>query len=136
MEKPSSKDNPTFSSEMIDEKRYYPRMNGRYVFINAIEKMPEAVWAALDKNNMTIDDIDHLIPHQANERISLMVAKKLGIPESKVIRNIYKYGNTTAASIPIAFDQALKSGRIREGDAVMLTAFGSGFTWASALIKW
>jgi 3-oxoacyl-[acyl-carrier-protein] synthase-3 len=136
MEKPSPIDNPTFSSTMIEEKKYFPRMNGRNVFINAVEKMPEAVWAALEKNNMTIDDVDHLIPHQANERISLMVAKKLGIPESKVIRNIYKCGNTTAASIPIVLDQALKSGRIKAGDTVMLTAFGSGFTWASALIKW
>jgi 3-oxoacyl-[acyl-carrier-protein] synthase III len=136
MEKPSPKDNPTFSSKLIEEKRYFPRMNGRNVFINAVEKMPEAVWAALEKNKMTIDDVDHLIPHQANERISLMVAKKLGIPESKVIRNIYKYGNTTAASIPIALDQSLKSGRIKAGDTVMLTAFGSGFTWASAFIQW
>ncbi|MBN2246594.1 MAG: ketoacyl-ACP synthase III [Candidatus Aminicenantes bacterium] len=136
MEKPSPKDNPTFCSKMIEEKRYFPRMNGRNVFINAVEKMPEAVWAALEKNQLTIDDVDHLIPHQANERISLMVAKKLGIPESKVIRNIYKYGNTTAASIPIALDQSLKSGRIKTGDKVMLTAFGSGFTWASAFIQW
>jgi 3-oxoacyl-[acyl-carrier-protein] synthase-3 len=136
MESPSPKDNPVFSYDIIDSKRCFPRMNGRQVFINAVEKMPEAVWAALRFNDMTIDDVDHLIPHQANERISLMVAKKLGIPVSKVIRNIDRIGNTTAASIPIAMDEAIKEGRITEGDIVVLTAFGSGFTWASAVIRW
>lgn len=136
MEAPSPRDNPVFSYEMIDSKRCYPKMNGRQVFVNAVEKMPEAVWAALKHNGLTIDEVDHLIPHQANERISLMVAKKLGIPVSKVIRNIDRVGNTTAASIPIALDEALKDGRIKEGDIVVFTAFGSGFTWASAVIKW
>jgi len=136
METPSPKDNPTFSYDMIDNKKYYPKMNGRHVFINAVEKMPEAVWAALKHNNLTIDDVDHLIPHQANDRISLMVAQKLGIPVPKVIRNISRLGNTTAASIPIAFDEALLEGRIKKGDIIVLTAFGSGFTWASAVIRW
>jgi 3-oxoacyl-[acyl-carrier-protein] synthase-3 len=136
METPSPKDNPTFSYDMIDSKRCYPKMNGRHVFINAVEKMPEAVWAALKHNNLTIDDVDHLIPHQANDRISLMVAQKLGIPVPKVIRNISRLGNTTAASIPIAFDEALLEGRIKKGDIIVLTAFGSGFTWASAVIRW
>jgi 3-oxoacyl-[acyl-carrier-protein] synthase-3 len=101
-----------------------------------VEKMPEAVWAALKHNNLTIDDVDHLIPHQANDRISLMVARKLGIPVPKVIRNISRLGNTTAASIPIAFNEALLEGRIKKGDIIVLTAFGSGFTWASAVIRW
>lgn len=136
METPSPKDNPTFSYDMIDSKRCYPKMNGRHVFINAVEKMPEAVWAALKHNNLTIDDVDHLIPHQANDRISLMVAQKLGIPVPKVIRNISRFGNTTAASIPIALDEALLEGRIKKGDLIVLTAFGSGFTWASAVIRW
>lgn len=135
MEKPSPKDNPTFRKEYIDEKRYYPSMNGRNVFKNASEKMPEVVKIALEENGLTIDDVDHLIPHQANDRISMMVAKILRIPVEKVIRNIDRMGNTTAASIPIALDEALKSGRIKEGDTVVLTAFGSGYTWGSAVIK-
>lgn len=135
MEKPSPKDNPTFKKEYIDEKKYYPCMNGRNVFKNASEKMPEAVKIALEENGLTIEDVDHLIPHQANDRISLMVAKILRIPVEKVIRNIDRMGNTTAASIPIALDESLKSGRIKEGDTVVLTAFGSGYTWGSAVIK-
>jgi 3-oxoacyl-[acyl-carrier-protein] synthase-3 len=136
METPSPLDKPTFSYGMIDSKRCYPRMNGRNVFVNAVEKMPEAVRTALAHNGLTIEDVDHLIPHQANDRISLMVAKKLGIPVPKVIRNIDRYGNTTAASIPIALDEAVREGRIRKGDIIAMTAFGSGFTWGSALLRW
>lgn len=136
MEKPSPKDYPTFYKEFLEDKKYYPKMNGRNVFINAVVKMPEAVHAALKANNLTINDVDHLIPHQANERISLMVAQKLGIPTEKVIRNIYRVGNTTSASIPIILDEAVREGRIKKGDLIILTAFGSGFTWASAAIRW
>ncbi len=136
MEKPSPKDRPTFSEEMLQGKGYFPHMNGRNVFKNAVAKMPEAVRAALEFNDLTIDDVDHLIPHQANERISLMVAHNLKIPVDKVIRNIDRFGNTTAASIPIALDEALQEGRIKTGDIVVLTAFGSGFTWASTVMKW
>jgi len=135
MEKPSPKDNPTFQKEFFDENRYFPRMSGRNVFKNASEKMPEAVRMALDHNSLTIDDVDHLLPHQANDRISLMVARNLKIPVEKVIRNIDRVGNTTAASIPIALDESLKNGRIKEGDIVVLTAFGSGYTWGSAVIQ-
>ncbi|NOR53695.1 MAG: beta-ketoacyl-ACP synthase III [Candidatus Aminicenantes bacterium] len=135
MEKPSPKDKPTFSDEMIESKSHFPKMKGRNVFINAVDKMPEAVRTGLEYNNLTIEDVDHLIPHQANDRISLMVAKILKIPVEKVIRNINRMGNTTAASIPIALDEALKSGKIKEGDIVVLTAFGSGYTWGSAVIR-
>ncbi len=135
MERPSPKDNPTFKKEFFDEKKYYPYMSGRNVFKNASEKMPAAVKTALEHNNITIEDVDHLIPHQANDRISLMVARNLRIPVEKVIRNIDRLGNTTAASIPIALDEALKNGRIKEGDTVVLTAFGSGYTWGSAVIQ-
>ncbi len=135
MERPSPKDNPTFKKEYFDEKKYYPYMNGRNVFKNASEKMPAAVKTALEHNNITIEDVDHLIPHQANDRISQMVARNLRIPVEKVIRNIDRMGNTTAASIPIALDEALKNGRIKEGDTVVLTAFGSGYTWGSAVIQ-
>jgi len=136
MEAPSPKDHPTFYPDFMEDKRHYPKMNGKLVFKNASEKMPAAVLTALRHNGMTVEDIDHLIPHQANDRISQMVAKLLHIPEEKVIRNIDRFGNTTAASIPIGLDEAVKSGRIQRGDVVMLTAFGSGFTWASAVIKW
>jgi len=136
MEKPSSKDKPTFTSKFFEQKRFFPKMEGRNVFKNASEKMPEAVRTALAHNSLTIDDVDILIPHQANDRISQMVARILKIPEEKVIRNIDRYGNTTAASIPIALDEGVKDGRIKEGHTVVLTAFGSGYTWASAVIRW
>lgn len=136
MEKPSPKDRPTFSPTLLTSKRYFPRMNGRNVFKNAVEKMPEAVRTALKHNNLTMDNVDYLIPHQANDRISLMVARNLKIPVEKIIRNIDRYGNTTAASIPIALDEALKQAKIKKGNIVVLVAFGSGYTWASAVIRW
>ena len=136
MEKPSPMDSPTFRREFFDEGRFFPKMDGRNVFVNACQRMPEAVRAGLEANGLTVDDIDALIPHQANDRISLMVAKGLKIPVEKVVRNIHRYGNTTAASIPIALDESVREGRIKRGDLVALTAFGSGYTWASALIRW
>jgi len=136
MEKPGSRDNPTFQQSFFDEGRFFPRMDGRHVFVNACQRMPEAVRAGLEANGLTVEDIDALIPHQANDRISLMVAKGLKIPVEKVIRNIDRFGNTTAASIPIALDEAVKAGRIKRGDIVALTSFGSGYTWASAFIRW
>jgi len=136
MDSPSPKDKPTFSKAILESGRCYPRMNGKHVFKNASEKMPEAVRTALAHNGLRIEDVDHLIPHQANDRISLMVARNLGIPVEKVIRNISRVGNTTAASIPIALDEAVKARRIEENDLVVLTAFGSGYTWASSVIRW
>lgn len=136
MEKPSCKDNPVVTEEMVREKKFFPKMQGRNVFKNAVEKMPEAVRIALKHNNMTPDDVDFLIPHQANDRISIMVGSALKIPLEKVVRNIDRYGNTTSASIPLALDEIVKAGRLRQGDIVVLTAFGSGYTWASAVIKW
>ncbi len=136
MDSPSPKDRPTFYPGFLEDKRHYPKMNGKLVFKNASEKMPKAVQIALKHNGLTIEDVDHLLPHQANDRISLMVAKILKIPVEKVIRNIDRFGNTTAASIPIGLDESVKSGRIQQGDIIVLTAFGSGFTWASAVMKW
>jgi 3-oxoacyl-[acyl-carrier-protein] synthase-3 len=136
MESPSPLDKPTFTPDIMKKKSCFPRMNGRHVFINAVEKMPQAVQTALEHNRMTIEDVDFLIPHQANDRISLMVAKKLGIPVDKVIRNIDRIGNTTAASIPIALDEAVLEGRIQKGNLIVLTAFGSGFTWGAAVLRW
>ncbi len=90
----------------------------------------------LRHNGLELKDVSLVIPHQANDRISQMVAKKLQLPDSKVVRNIQRYGNTTAASIPIALDEVVRDGRLKQGDLLVLTAFGSGFTWASAVIRW
>jgi len=136
MEKPSPKDNPTFTADLVATKAFFPRMEGKNVFKNACQRMPEAIMAGLAANGLTVADIDVLIPHQANDRISQMVARGLKIDESKVIRNIERLGNTTSASIPIALDEALKDGRIRRGQIIALTAFGSGYTWASAFLRW
>lgn len=115
---------------------FYPQMNGQFVFKNAVVRFPEVIMEALEANQLETTDIDMLIPHQANLRISQFVQRKLQLPNEKVMNNIQKYGNTTAASIPIALSEALAEGRIKKGDLVCLAAFGSGFTWASALIRW
>lgn len=115
---------------------FYPVMNGSYVFKHAITRMPEVIMEALEANGYKPEDIDYLVPHQANARITQAVQQKLGFPDSKVASNIHKYGNTTAASIPIALCEAYEAGKVKEGDLVCLCAFGSGFTWASALIRW
>lgn len=136
MEQPSSARKPTFDREVFEERRFFPRMDGKNVFKNASERMPEAVRTALARNGLTVADVDLLIPHQANDRISQMVAKKLQIPIEKVGRNIDRYGNTTAASIPILLDESVREGRLKRGDCLVLTSFGSGYTWASAAIRW
>jgi len=136
MEHPSPKNSPVFQREMFDQRKFFPHMDGRKVFINAVERMPEAVLAGLQHNGLDLKDVSLVIPHQANDRISQMVAKKLQLPDSKVVRNIQRYGNTTAASIPIALDEVAREGRLKQGDLLVLTAFGSGFTWASAVIRW
>jgi len=114
----------------------YPYMNGQFVFKNAIMRFMEVINEALEANEMTSDQIDLLIPHQANLRIVQFVQKKMGLADKQIWNNIQKYGNTTAASIPIALSEADEAGKIQEGDTVCLAAFGSGFTWASVLIKW
>ena len=124
------------SHAMIDEAQNFPNMDGPAVFKKAIIKMPEVVEEALTANGLTSADINMLIPHQANLRIAQFVQHKLKLRDDQVYNNIQKYGNTTAASIPIALSEAWEEGKIKEGDLVCLTAFGSGFTWASALIRW
>jgi|TARA_B100001057_G_scaffold51851_1_gene46053 3-oxoacyl-[acyl-carrier-protein] synthase-3 len=119
-----------------DEKGFYPKMNGNFVFKNAVIRFEEVINEALNYSNYTIEDIDILITHQANLRISKFIQKKMNIEDDKVFNNIMKYGNTTAASIPIAISEALEKNKIKNGDLVCLAAFGSGFTWASALIRW
>lgn len=119
-----------------DDITYYPYMNGQFVFKNAVTRFSEVIMEGLAKNDLKPSDIDMLIPHQANLRISQFVQKKFGLTNDQVFNNIQKYGNTTAASIPIALTEAWEAGKINEGDTVVLAAFGSGFTWASAVIKW
>jgi 3-oxoacyl-[acyl-carrier-protein] synthase-3 len=121
---------------MLDNGLMYPNMEGQLVFKNAVVKFPEVIMEALHKTGLTPADIDLLVPHQANLRIAEFVRQKMGLPEEKVWNNIQRYGNTTAASIPIALCEAWEAGRVKEGDLVCLAAFGSGFTWGSALIRW
>jgi 3-oxoacyl-[acyl-carrier-protein] synthase-3 len=128
--------NTFMSHAMIDNHQNFPRMDGQAVFKKAVEKFPQVIMEALSANDLKPSDIDMLIPHQANLRISQMVQKILKLPSEKVYNNIQRYGNTTAASIPIALCEAWEQGKIKEGDLVCLAAFGSGFTWASALIHW
>lgn len=133
---PGSKYKPFNSKELIDEDLHVPHMNGREVFKNAVVRFPEVIHEALDHNGLSIEDVSLVIPHQANYRISQAVAKRLGVGMDRVYSNIHKYGNTTAASIPIAMSEAYAEGKISPGDIIVLAAFGSGFTWASAAIRW
>ncbi len=116
--------------------RQYPKMEGKYVFMNALIRLPEVIKESLAANGLTLDDIDVIVPHQANKRINDKVAELMDIPPEKVVHNIQKYGNTTAGSIPLALDEAVRDGRITEGKTVLLAAFGAGFTWGSAIIRW
>lgn len=124
------------SHAMIDNAQNFPNMDGPTVFKIAVEKFPQVIMESLRANNLQPSDLRMLIPHQANLRISQFVQKKLGLKDDQVYNNIQKYGNTTAASVPIALCEAWQEGMIKEGDLVCLAAFGSGFTWASALLKW
>ena len=119
-----------------DEESYFPYMNGQFVFKHAVVRFSEVIMEGLQANNLEVSDIDMLIPHQANLRISQFIQKKFGLNDNQVFNNIQKYGNTTAASIPIALTEAWEEGKIKKGDTIVLAAFGSGFTWASAIIKW
>jgi 3-oxoacyl-[acyl-carrier-protein] synthase-3 len=124
------------SKKMIDNAQLYPYMDGQAVFKKAVVKFPEVIMEALEKNQLKSSDINMLIPHQANLRISQFVQQKLQLSDDQVYNNIQYYGNTTAASVPIALCEAWEKGKIKEGDLVCLAAFGSGFTWASALMYW
>ena len=115
---------------------YRPYMNGQFVFKHAIKRFSEVINEGLQKNNLEVSDIDMLIPHQANLRISQFIQKRFGLTDDQVYNNIQKYGNTTAASIPIALYEAHEQGKVKSGDTVVLAAFGSGFTWGSVIVKW
>ena len=124
------------SHAMIDKAQNYPFMDGPSVFKKAVVKFPEVIMEALHKNGYETSDLNMLIPHQANLRIAQFVQQKLKLRDDQVYNNIQHYGNTTAASVPIALCEAWELGKIKDGDLVCLAAFGSGFTWASALLKW
>jgi 3-oxoacyl-[acyl-carrier-protein] synthase III len=132
----SSRENRFYDNLLSDKSTGDVIMNGNAVFKHAIVRFPEVIKEALDKNSLKAEDIDLLVPHQANLRISEYVRQQMGLPEEKVMNNIQKYGNTTAASIPIALCEAWETGRVKDGDLICLAAFGSGFTWGSALIRW
>ncbi len=122
--------------EMQGDEGTWAHMNGNAVFKHAVQQFPAAVREALAANGKTVEELDLLVPHQANLRISQYIAQELGLPAAKVVSNIEHYGNTTAASIPIALSEAWEQGRVHEGDLICLAAFGSGFTWGSALLYW
>ena len=134
-EDPGSVKNPRLSEEIIKSQSIWPYMNGRYVFKHAVTRFPEVIHEALQTAGYTTKDVDMVIPHQANQRITDAVRMKLELPEGKVYSNIARYGNTTAASIPIALGECIEKGLIKKNSLVCLAAFGSGFTWGSALIK-
>ena len=119
-----------------DDESYLPYMNGPFVFKNAVVRFSEVIMEGLQANNLQVSDIDMLIPHQANLRISQFIQQKFQLRDDQVYNNIERYGNTTAASIPIALSEAWETGKIKSGDTVVLAAFGSGFTWGSVIIKW
>ncbi len=135
-DKPGSMYRPRINAEMLEGTDIFPKMEGQKVFKHAIVKMPEVVREALDKNGLSAKDIKVLIPHQANLRIAEMVQRSLELRDDQVFNNIQKYGNTTAASIPLALSEAIPARGVKRGDLVALCAFGAGFTWASALLRW
>ena len=119
-----------------EDLSYYPYMNGQVVFKHAVVRFSEVINEGLQKNNWLASDIDMLVPHQANLRISQFIQKKFGLNDDQVYNNIMRYGNTTAASIPIALTEAWEEGKVKEGSKLVLAAFGSGFTWGSSIIVW
>jgi len=122
--------------DKANDESYLPYMNGQFVFKNAVVRFAEVIQEGLAANNLQVSDINMLIPHQANLRISQFIQQKFKLTDDQVYNNIQKYGNTTAASIPIALTEAWEQGKIKSGDTVVLAAFGSGFTWGSVIINW
>jgi 3-oxoacyl-[acyl-carrier-protein] synthase III len=135
-EYPASCRHPRISEQAMAERKHYPTMVGKKVFKHAVTRMPAAIMEGMIANNLVLDDIKMVIPHQANLRINQMVAKMIGLPEDRMHNNIQKYGNTTAASIPICMNEAIELGKIKPGDLVCLVAFGAGLTWGSAFLRY
>ena len=135
-EAPTSLAPGRITGEMIEAGRTFPRMNGRQVFKHATTRFPEVIHEVLADAGASLADVALVVPHQANKRIGDAVAERLGLPAEKVFQNIERYGNTTAASIPIALTEAREAGLVREGDLVVLAAFGAGFAWAGCALRW
>ncbi len=133
---PGSMHHPRISAEQIQEGRHFLQMDGKEVFRHAVTRMPESVHAVLSRIGATTQDLKLLLPHQANLRISEMVQKGLKLRDDQVYNNIQRYGNTTAATIPILLDECVRGGRVAEGDLLVFTAFGAGFSWGSAAVRW
>ena len=135
-EYPSSAHHPRITAEAMAERKHYPSMNGKKVFKHAVTRMPQAIMEGMVANNLTLANVDMMIPHQANLRINQMVAKMIGMPEEKTHNTIMKWGNTTAASIPMCMYDAIEVGKIKPGNLVCLVAFGAGLTWGSAFLRY
>jgi 3-oxoacyl-[acyl-carrier-protein] synthase-3 len=137
IEAPGSGFTPTrITAELVAQKRHFPKMNGRFVFKHAVTRMPEVLLEALSAASLKLEDVNHFLFHQANLRINEAVAQQLGIPADRCPVNIDRYGNCSAASIPMLLDEGVRAGRIRRGDLVAMTSFGSGFSWTSAIVRW
>ncbi|MFH0996931.1 MAG: beta-ketoacyl-ACP synthase III [Pseudomonadota bacterium] len=134
-EAPVSRLNPRLSEAMLQQGRHYPTMDGRSVFKHAVRRLPQVAQEVLDKAGMTLNDIDLFIPHQANLRINQAFQKAMDLPDEKIFNNIQRYGNTTAASIPIAFDEAIEKGLLKSGSTVMFLGLGAGLTWGAAIYR-
>ncbi|MGN6107988.1 MAG: 3-oxoacyl-ACP synthase III family protein [Kofleriaceae bacterium] len=135
-EYPASARHPRISEEAMAERKHYPSMNGKKVFKHAVTRIPQAIMEGLITNGLKLEDVDMLIPHQANLRINQMVGQLIGLPPEKMHNNIQKYGNTTAASIPICMHEAIELGKIQPGNLVCLVAFGAGLTWGSVFLRY
>ncbi len=135
-EYPSSAHDPRISAEAMAERKHFPVMNGKKVFKHAVTKMPQALMEGMVANQLKLTDIDMVIPHQANLRINQMVQKMIGLPDDRIHNNIQKYGNTTAATIPICMHEAIELGKIKPGHVVALVAFGAGLTWGSVFLRY
>jgi 3-oxoacyl-[acyl-carrier-protein] synthase-3 len=135
-EYPASARHPRITAEAMAERKHYPVMNGKRVFKHAVTRMPAAIMEGMVTNNLKLTDIDMMIPHQANLRINQMVGQMIGLPPEKMHNNIQKYGNTTAASIPICMHEAIGLGKIKPGNLVCLVAFGAGLTWGSTFLRY
>jgi 3-oxoacyl-[acyl-carrier-protein] synthase-3 len=133
---PGSMYHPRVSHEQIEAGRHFLQMDGREVFRHAVVRMPESIRAVLATAGHTVEEIDLLLAHQANLRIAEAMQKALNLRDDQVYNNIMRYGNTTAATIPIALDECVRSGRLKTGDLLVMTAFGSGFMWGSAAVRW
>ena len=136
VEGPGAAFRPYCTTELVESGRIWPKMEGRFVFKHAVNRLPEVMKEALEANKCSLEDVDLFLFHQANLRINEYVATQLEIPPEKVHHNIQRYGNCSAGSIPMLLDECVRGGRLQEGDLVMMAGFGSGFTWGAAMIRW